>query len=131
MLLTRPAPPPPPTGNDRTTLVAYLREDHSGALLEILTEFATRAVNLTRIESRPTKGRIGHYCFSIDCEGHLADARVGDALAALHRVCARRPLPRLVPAPRRHAGRRADGPGRRRLRRRRRVAAAGPRDRPS
>jgi prephenate dehydratase len=88
VLLTRPAPPQPPTGNDRTTLVAYLREDHSGALLEILSEFSTRAVNLTRIESRPTKGRIGQYCFSIDCEGHLAEERVGDALAALHRVCA-------------------------------------------
>lgn len=88
VLLTRPAPPPPPSGNDRTTLVAYLREDHAGALLEILTEFATRAVNLTRIESRPMKGRIGQYCFSIDCEGHLLDARVGDALAALRRVCA-------------------------------------------
>jgi prephenate dehydratase len=88
VLLVRPAPPPPPTGNDRTTLVAYLRDDHAGALLEILSEFATRGVNLTRIESRPTKGRIGQYCFSIDCEGHVADERVGDALAALHRVCA-------------------------------------------
>ena len=88
VLLTRPAPPPAATGNDRTSLVAYLREDHSGALLEILTEFATRTVNLTRIESRPTKGRIGQYCFSIDCEGHLTDERVGDAIAALHRVCA-------------------------------------------
>jgi prephenate dehydratase len=87
VLLTRPAPPGPPTGNDRTTLVAYLREDHSGALLEILTEFSARAVNLTRIESRPTKGGIGQYCFSIDCEGHVTDERVGDALAALHRVC--------------------------------------------
>jgi prephenate dehydratase len=87
VLLTSPAPPAPPTGNDRTTLVAYLREDHSGALLEILTEFAARAVNLTRIESRPTKGGIGQYCFSIDCEGHIADERVGDAVAALHRVC--------------------------------------------
>jgi prephenate dehydratase len=88
VLLTRPAPPLRPTGNDRTSLVAYLREDHAGALLEILTEFAARAVNLTRIESRPTKGRIGQYCFSIDCEGHIADERVGDAIAALHRVCA-------------------------------------------
>ena len=88
VLLTRPAPPPAPTGNDRTSLVAYLREDHSGALLEILMEFAVRAVNLTRIESRPTKGRIGQYCFSIDCEGHISDERVGDAVAALHRVCA-------------------------------------------
>jgi prephenate dehydratase len=88
VLLTRPAEPPPPTGNDRTTLVAYLRADHAGALLEILTEFATRGVNLTRIESRPTKERIGQYCFSIDCEGHVADERVGDALAALKRTCA-------------------------------------------
>lgn len=88
VLLTRPSPPPEPTGNDRTTLVAYLREDHAGALLELLSEFATRAVNLTRIESRPTKGRIGQYCFSVDCEGHICDERVGDAVAALHRVCA-------------------------------------------
>jgi len=88
VLLTRPSSPPPRSGNDRTTLVAYLRDDHSGALLEILSEFATRAVNLTRIESRPSKGRIGQYCFSIDCEGHISDERVGDAIAALHRVCA-------------------------------------------
>jgi prephenate dehydratase len=88
VLLTRPGPPPAPSGNDRTTLVAYLRADRSGALLEILSEFGNRGVNLTRIESRPTRSRIGHYCFSIDCEGHVADERVGDALAALHRVCA-------------------------------------------
>jgi len=88
VLLARPTPPGQPTGNDRTTLVAYLRENHSGALLEILTEFAARAVNLTRIESRPTKGRIGQYCFSIDCEGHIDEERVGDAVAALHRICA-------------------------------------------
>jgi prephenate dehydratase len=88
VLLTRPVAPAPRTGNDRTTLVAYLRDDHSGALLEILSEFATRSVNLTRIESRPTKGRMGQYCFSIDCEGHIEDERVGDAVAALHRVCA-------------------------------------------
>ena len=88
VLLTRPAPPPPRTGSDRTSLVAFIRDDHTGALLEVLTEFAVRGVNLTRIESRPTGGQLGRYCFSIDCEGHVADARVGDALAALHRVCA-------------------------------------------
>ncbi|MFL6161883.1 MAG: prephenate dehydratase [Jatrophihabitantaceae bacterium] len=88
VLLSRPRPAPPPTGNDRTTLVAYLRDNHAGALLQLLTEFATRGVNLTRIESRPTKGQLGQYCFSIDCEGHLADDRVADALTALHRVCA-------------------------------------------
>jgi prephenate dehydratase len=88
VLLSAPATPPAPTGNDRTTVVTYLKEDHSGALLEILTEFSTRGINLTRIESRPTKSRLGQYCFSIDCEGHISEARVGDALAALHRICA-------------------------------------------
>jgi prephenate dehydratase len=88
VLLTHPRAPRAATGNDRTTLVAYLKEDHSGALSDILLEFSTRAVNLTRIESRPTKERIGQYCFSIDCEGHIAEERVGDAVAALHRICA-------------------------------------------
>ena len=88
VLLSRLAPPPERTGSDKTTLVAFIRDDHTGALLEILTEFAVRGVNLTRIESRPTKERLGRYCFSIDCEGHLLDARVGDALAAVRRICA-------------------------------------------
>jgi prephenate dehydratase len=88
VLLRRPGPPPERTGNDRTSLVTYIRDNHTGALLEVLTEFAVRGINLTRIESRPTKERLGRYCFSLDCEGHVADARVGDALAALHRVCA-------------------------------------------
>jgi prephenate dehydratase len=69
-------------------LVAYIGDDHPGALLEILTEFAVRGVNLTRIESRPTGERLGRYCFSIDCEGHVDDARVGEALTGLRRVCA-------------------------------------------
>ena len=68
--------------------MAYLAEDHPGALLEILTEFAVRGVNLTRIESRPTGERLGRYSFSIDCEGHIDDARVGEALMGLRRVCA-------------------------------------------
>ena len=88
VLLTPPGPPPARTGRDKTTLVAFIRDDHTGALLEVLTEFAVRGVNLTRIESRPTGELLGRYCFSIDCEGHLGDARVGDALAALHRICA-------------------------------------------
>ena len=65
-----------------------MREDHPGALLEILTEFAVRGVNLTRIESRPTGGALGDYFFSVDAEGHVDDARVGEALVGLHRVCA-------------------------------------------
>jgi prephenate dehydratase len=89
VLAIRPgSPPPPPTGADRTSVAAFITDDHAGALLEILTEFAVRGVNLTRIESRPTGVGIGRYFFSIDCEGHLADARVGEALSAIRRICA-------------------------------------------
>ena len=64
-----------------------MRQDQPGALLAILNEFAVRGVNLTRIESRPTKKVLGDYYFSIDIEGHAADARVSEALMGLHRVC--------------------------------------------
>ena len=87
VLVSRPGPSPSPTGADRTSLVAFIADDHPGALLELLTEFAVRGVNLTRIESRPTGGGLGRYVFSIDCEGHVADARVGEALSALRRTC--------------------------------------------
>jgi prephenate dehydratase len=87
VVVARPGALPGPTGADRTTLVAYIADDHPGALLEILTEFAVRGVNLTRIESRPTGSGLGRYCFSVDAEGHVADARVGEALSALKRVC--------------------------------------------
>ena len=88
VLISRPGAVPAPTGADKSTLFLYMREDHPGALLEILTEFSVRGVNLTRIESRPTRKALGDYYFSIDCEGHVADARVGEALAGLHRICA-------------------------------------------
>ena len=64
-----------------------LRQDEPGALMAILNEFAVRGVNLTRIESRPTKRVLGDYFFSVDVEGHVADARVAEALMGLHRVC--------------------------------------------
>jgi len=82
-----PGPPPAPTGADRTSAVAFLADDHPGALMEILSQFAVRWVNLTRIESRPTGDGLGRYCFFIDCEGHVAEARVGEALMGLRRVC--------------------------------------------
>lgn len=75
------------TGADKTTLVAFMDEDRSGALLEILEQFKTRGVNLTRIESRPTKKSLGSYCFSIDAEGHLHDRRMAETLAGLARIC--------------------------------------------
>jgi hypothetical protein len=65
-----------------------LKEDHPGALLEILTEFAVRGVNLTTIQSRPTGEGLGNYFFFIDCEGHIDDTRVGEAMVGLRRVCA-------------------------------------------
>jgi prephenate dehydratase len=88
VLVAPPGPPPPPTGADRTSLVAFIADDHPGALLEVLTELAVRGVNLTRIESRPTGDGLGRYCFSMDAEGHIAQARVAEALAALRRLCA-------------------------------------------
>ena len=78
---------PDATGADKTSVVAFLMDDHPGALMDILGQFAFRGVNLTRIESRPTGDGIGRYCFFIDCEGHVAGARVGEALMGLRRVC--------------------------------------------
>jgi len=88
VLVSRPADLSPPTGMDKTSLVAFIGDDHPGALLEVLTEFAVRGINLTWIESRPTGTGLGRYCFSIDCEGHIVDARVGEALTGLRRICA-------------------------------------------
>jgi len=88
VLVRRPGPPGAVTDSDRTSLMAYLTNDHPGALLEFLTEFAVRGVNLTLIQSRPTGDGFGRYRFWIDCEGHVADARVGEALMGLRRVCA-------------------------------------------
>ncbi|MDX6327371.1 MAG: prephenate dehydratase [Nocardioidaceae bacterium] len=88
VLVSRPGRPATPTGRDKTSLVAFMREDHPGALLEILEQLTMRGVNLSRIESRPTGHALGDYCFSIDAEGHIADRRVGEALMGLRRVCA-------------------------------------------
>jgi prephenate dehydratase len=86
-LVSRPGPPPPPTGNDGTSLAVYIAHDRIGALLEVLTQLAVRGVNLTRIESRPTGERLGRYLFFLDCSGHVAEARMGEALQGLRRVC--------------------------------------------
>ncbi|HTW20928.1 MAG TPA: prephenate dehydratase [Mycobacteriales bacterium] len=88
VLVEAPGRLPDPTGADRTSLVAFIADDHPGALLEVLTELAVRGVNLTRIESRPTGVGLGRYCFSMDAEGHVSQARVAEALAALRRLCA-------------------------------------------
>ncbi|MCG5435048.1 prephenate dehydratase [Micromonospora foliorum] len=87
-LVSRPGPPPPPTGDDLTSLAVYIAHDRVGALLSVLMELAVRGVNLTRIESRPTGEALGHYVFFLDCTGHVADVRLGEALQGLRRVCA-------------------------------------------
>jgi prephenate dehydratase len=86
--VAQPGSLPAPTGSDRTSLAAFLAHDHAGALMEILTEFAVRGINLSTIQSRPTGDGLGSYFFFIDCEGHLDDARVGEAMMGVRRVCA-------------------------------------------
>ena len=69
-----------PSGHDKTSILIYQRADAPGSLVGILQEFAARSINLTRLESRPTRKGLGDYCFLIDCEGHISDEVVGDAL---------------------------------------------------
>jgi prephenate dehydratase len=76
---------PAPSGHDKTTLVVYQRSDEPGSLISILQEFAARRINLSKLESRPTKaGGLGDYCFVIDADGHIADELLADALRELH-----------------------------------------------
>lgn len=86
VLVSRPGSLPKVTGSDKTSLVVPLPQDRPGALMEILDQFSTRGINLSRIESRPTGAGLGQYFFSIDLEGHIAEERVSAALAALYRM---------------------------------------------
>lgn len=86
--LSRPTPPPEVTGADMTTLVAFLSRNHPGALLQLLEQFATRGVDLTRLESRPTGEALGQYCFAIEANGHIREPRMAEALTGLRRICA-------------------------------------------
>ncbi|KGN31359.1 prephenate dehydratase [Knoellia sinensis KCTC 19936] len=88
VLVARPGTLPERTGADKTTVMLFQRDDRAGGLLELLEQFAVRGINMTRLESRPTKDSLGSYCFSIDFEGHVLDERVGEALMGLKRVCA-------------------------------------------
>ncbi len=64
----------------KTSLIVYLEKDRPGALYELLGAFAKRGINLTKIESRPSKKELGDYYFYIDFEGHTGDALIKDAL---------------------------------------------------
>ncbi len=87
VLIGLPGPPPARTGADRTSAVLRIA-NVPGALVEALTEFGMRGIDLTRIESRPTRTRLGTYMFFVDCLGHVDDDAVAEALKALHRRCA-------------------------------------------
>jgi prephenate dehydratase len=75
--------PVAPTGADKTSVVCFIAKDRPGALLAILHEFSDRGINLTKLESRPTKERLGEYCFFIDIEGHGDEDDVKHALQSL------------------------------------------------
>ena len=73
----------PASGRDKTSIVCFIHEDRPGMLLQILSEFAFRNINLTKIQSRPTKKQLGSYCFFLDLEGHQTDLEIADALKFL------------------------------------------------
>jgi prephenate dehydratase len=75
---------PAPTGHDKTTVVCFQESDRPGSLHAILGQFTARNINLTKLESRPTKHSLGDYCFIIDLEGHVDDEVVADCLRDLH-----------------------------------------------
>jgi len=71
------------TGTDKTSVVCFIEKDRPGSLLAILHEFSDRQINLTKLESRPTKERLGEYCFFIDMEGHADEPPVRYAIESL------------------------------------------------
>lgn len=72
----------PPTGRDKTSIV-FTTPDRPGALHSVLGVLAGECINLSKIESRPTKKRLGEYLFHIDLEGHAEDSKLSGALNKL------------------------------------------------
>lgn len=84
VLVGRPAPPPGRTGSDRTCVIFGLPHEPN-SLVQALTELSIRGIDLTRIESRPTRVERFTYLFHVDLVGHVDDPVVAEALASLHR----------------------------------------------
>ncbi len=76
---------PKKSGNDKTSIVCFLKKDQPGSLYNILKEFAQKQINLTKIESRPAKKDLGEYVFMIDMQGHIHDDNIFSALEILRR----------------------------------------------
>ena len=70
----------PPTGRDKTSIAFTVAHDRPGTLVNVLHEFSDRQINLTKIESRPSKEELGVYIFLVDMDGHRADPPVAEAL---------------------------------------------------
>jgi chorismate mutase/prephenate dehydratase len=86
LVLGKNVSPPLGQGKDKTSLVFSLH-DKPGALLRALEPFSSRGVNLSKIESRPSRQKAWHYYFFIDCLGHWDDDVIQQAVAALRREC--------------------------------------------
>jgi prephenate dehydratase len=71
------------TGNDKTSLAFKTPHDRPGTLVAVLNELSRRGINLTKIESRPSKDALGVYVFLVDLEGHQSDPIVAEALASI------------------------------------------------
>src|SRR5437899_8312631 len=76
----------PPTGRDRTSLMISL-VDKVGALHRALASFRRFRINMTKIESRPSKRKVWEYFFFIDCDGNVSDPKVATAIAELEQQC--------------------------------------------
>lgn len=85
VFVTKPGVAPTRTGADRTSVVLSLPNE-PGALMRAFGEFSHRGIDLTMIESRPTRTGLGTYRFYLDCVGHIEDDAVAEALRALHRT---------------------------------------------
>lgn len=72
-----------PTEDDKTSVAFAFEDDRPGLLVDVLKEFSSRGINLTKVESRPTKERLGEYIFLLDINGHRALAPARDALEAV------------------------------------------------
>lgn len=70
----------PPSGDDKTSLAFTTHHDRPGSLVEVLSIFSNRGINLARIESRPTRRALGTYVFLLDLQGHREDALVAEAI---------------------------------------------------
>jgi chorismate mutase/prephenate dehydratase len=76
----------PPTGDDRTSLLVSIA-DKAGALHQAIAAFRRYKINMTKIESRPSKRKAWEYFFFIDCDGHVEDRKVAKALEVLGEHC--------------------------------------------